>query len=70
MDLERGIIKALFYEYPLERLMAIMDGVLAKSDLLTFVPEILRRTMPAFDIQELRQTLEAYKRDWATEYAD
>ncbi len=70
MDIERGIIKALFYDFPLGRLLAIMDRKRDKSSLLDFVPEILRRTMPAFDIQELRQTMEAYKRNWATEFAD
>lgn len=70
MDLERGIIKAMFYDYPIGRLLDIIDEVLAKSDLLDYVPEILRRTMPAFDIQELRQTLEAFKREWTTEYAE
>ena len=70
MDLERGIIKALFYDFPLGRLLAVMDRKRDKSSILDFVPEILRRTMPAFDIQELRQTLEAYKRNWATEFVD
>lgn len=70
MDLERGIIKALFYDYPIGRLLAIMDGVRDKSDLLAYAPEILRQTMPAFDVEELRQTIEAFKGEWAVEYAD
>ena len=69
MDLERGIIKALFYDYPIERLLSIMDGERDKSDLLAFVPEILRQTMPAFDVEELRQTMNAYKEKWSAEYA-
>lgn len=69
MDLERGIIKALFYDYPIERLLAIMEGELERNALLEFVPEILRQTMPAFDVEELRQTMKAYKGEWAEEYA-
>lgn len=69
MDLERGIIKALFYDYPIERLLSIMDGTQDKSDLLAFVPEILRQTMPAFDVAELRQTMNAYKEKWSVDYA-
>lgn len=69
MDLERGIIKALFYDYPIERLLSIMDGERDKSDLLAFVPEILRQTMLAFDVAELRQTMNAFKEKWSVEYA-
>lgn len=70
MDLERGIIKALFYDYPIGRLIKILKGELDKSKLLDFVPEILRQTMPAFDVEELRQTMNAYKGTWAVNYAD
>ena len=70
MDLERGIIKALFYDYPIGRLIKILEGELDKSKLLDFVPEILRQTMPAFDVEELRQTMNAYKGTWAVNYAD
>lgn len=70
MDLERGIIKALFYDYPIGRLIKILEGELDKSKLLDFVPEILRQTMPAFDVEELRQTMNAYKEKWAADYAD
>ena len=70
MDLERGIIKALFYDYKIERLLSIMEGTLDRSCLLEFVPEILRQTMPAFDVEELRQTMNAYKEKWAADYAD
>ena len=69
MDLECGFIKALFYDYPIERLLLIMEGKLGRSDLLEFVPEILRQTMPAFDVGELRQTMDAYKEKWSAEYA-
>ena len=41
MDLERGIIKALFYDYPIGRLIKILEGELDKSKQLDFVPEIL-----------------------------
>ena len=37
--------------------------------MLAFVPESLRQTMPAFDVAELRQTMNAYKEKWSVDYA-
>lgn len=70
MDLERGIIKALFYDYPIDRFIGIINGSIKEEHaFIRFIPQILKWTMPAFDIRELEQTIESYSNNWKLLYA-
>lgn len=67
MDLERGIIKALFYDFPLERFVDIIEKKSNNSFYAT-VPHLMKWDMPAFDKNELQQSLETYIRQWQKDY--
>ena len=70
MDLERGIIKAFFYDYPLERYVDIVSGEMKDEHaFIEYLPEILKWEMKAFNVQELTQTKETYLKDWEQRYA-
>ena len=70
MDLERGIIKAFFYDYPIERYVDIVSGEMKDEHaFIGYLPEILKWEMKAFNVQELTQTKETYLKDWKQRYA-
>lgn len=69
MDLERGIIKALFYDFPLERFVDIVEKKDNNSFFAT-IPHLMKWDMPAFDKKELQQTLKTYIRQWQKDYSD
>lgn len=70
MDLERGIIKAFFYDYPLERFVNIVEGEADEIDFIDYLPQILKWKMPAFDVQEIERVIATFKNEWGKKYTD
>lgn len=70
MDLERGIIKAFFYDYPLERFVNIVEGEAGEVDFIDYLPQILKWKMPAFDVQEIERVIATFKNEWGEKYTD
>lgn len=73
MDIERGIIKALFYDFPLERFVEIMDVEEAERDwnsLFTTIPNLMKWNMPAFDIQELKNIVNSKTKEWCEQFKE
>lgn len=70
MDIERGIIKAFFYDYPLERYVKIVAGEMEDEHaFIDYLPEILKWTMKAFNVEELTKTKEFFRNEWEQWYA-
>ena len=75
MDLERGLVEALFYDCPLEKVVKIIEENNAgnKVDIdssLIFISDLMKTRMPHFDGKELRQFLTEVKRNCENDFAD
>ena len=68
MDVERGIIQALFYDYPLEQFVETMEGSQGWGDFLSVVPDLLKWRMHSFDREELKSIWESTTQKWEDAY--
>jgi len=68
MDIERGIARAFFYDYPIEKAWDMLEKG-SWDDFLTPLPDLLKWQMRAFDVGELRQIWEVFQCRWITDYA-
>lgn len=67
MDIERGIARAFFYDYPIKEVWGMLEA--GKWDgFLASIPDWLKWQMRAFDVEELRQIWEAFCERWKTDY--
>ena len=69
MDIERGIIKSLFYDFPIDLYVRIVKGEEEQS-LWKYLPQQLKWDLRAFDVQELEQAVNYYTERWADLYGE
>lgn len=69
MDIERGIIQALFYDYPLEKVVGMMIEDNGWGGFLGIVPDLMKWRMTSFDRDEIKRIWESKVHDWSIEYA-
>lgn len=62
MDIERGVVEALFYDYSVERLIEVIEKKKDWEWLLEPVPELMKWRMTHFDGKELTQAIDEFKR--------
>lgn len=62
MDIERGVVEALFYDYSVERLIEVIEKKKDREWLLEPVPELMKWRMTHFDGKELTQAIDEFKR--------
>ena len=73
MDIERGIIKSLFYDYPIEKMKAL---VLREEDggfwnlLVEPLPDLMKLRMPHFDGKELKHAIAEMGRECQNQSGD
>ena len=73
MDIERGIIKSLFYDYPIEKMKAL---VLREEDggfwnlLVEPLPDLMKLRMPHFDGKELKHAIAEMGRECQNQFGD
>lgn len=68
MDLERGIVEALFYDYPWEGIVDIIEKKRDRRIFFDAVPELMKWRMPHFDGKELQQFLSEFERQCEKEF--
>ncbi len=68
MDIERGIIQALFYDYPLEQFVETMERNQGWGDFLSVVPDLLKWRMRSFDREELKRIWDSITQKWGNAY--
>lgn len=68
MDIERGIIQALFYDYPLEKVIEMMTVDNGWEEFLDIVPDLMKWRMTSFDRDELKRIWESKVHRWSIEY--
>ena len=62
MDIERGVVEALFYDYSVGRLIEVIEKKKDWEWLLEPVPELMKWRMIHFDGKELTQAIDELKR--------
>ena len=68
MDIERGVIQALFYDYPLEKVAELMTVDNGWGGFLDIVPDLMKWRMASFDRDELKRIWESKVHKWSVEY--
>lgn len=69
MDIERGVIQALFYDYPLEKVIEMMKEDNGWGGFFSIVPDLLKWRLTSFDRDELKRIWDSKVHDWSIEYA-
>lgn len=69
MDIERGIVTALFCDYPRERVIECIEKDKDGNWLLNEVADLMKWRMTHFDGRELEQSVSEFKRICKEEYA-
>lgn len=69
MDLERGIVEALFYDYPWEEVVELIEKKRDRKKFLNSIPELMKWRMPHFDGKELQQFVSEFERECKEQYA-
>ena len=70
MDLERGIVNALFYDYPPERLIELMEDNKDWKWLLAPIPELLKWRLTNFTGSELEHAMSVFQSVCKSEFAE
>lgn len=68
MDLERGIVEALFYDYPWEGVVKLIEKKTDCKKFLDSIPELMKWRMPHFDGKELQQFVSEFERECKEQY--
>ena len=73
MDIDRGILKALFYDYPVDKLVALLDGnAMQYDEFLDIMPQLLQWSKQEYTYTEAQllriQTGGAWQRETRYDY--
>lgn len=69
MELERGIVETLFYDYPWEGIVELIEKKRDRKSFLDSIPELMKWRMPHFDGKELQKFVSEFERVCEEDFA-